>query len=223
MKRYHIILSVAFYLLLHDLIGQSPSLESLSEDLRTGRHTVSSVLSAPQFMSWHSQPAFRELIKQYAPAGELTMVTDYEPGQHIDVKIHLTSASGKPVSNALLYLYQTSDIGWYSDTAAHILVTEGDMRHARLFGYVRTDDNGNCIVHTIRPNGYPKSSLAAHIHIHIWDKDMKPMRGPGELQFEDDPRMTVFRKKQSLEDGFPVAKNSGSPEHPVYEYNITVK
>jgi protocatechuate 3,4-dioxygenase beta subunit len=47
------------------------------------------------------------------------------------------------------------------------LQNEGDRRHARLFGYLRTDENGKFEFSTVKPKGYPNSTLPAHIHIEI--------------------------------------------------------
>lgn len=74
---------------------------------------------------------------------------------------------GKPVTGALVYLYHTDCRGWYAADAPHVLQYEGDMRHARLFGDVKTDKEGKFELHTIKPAGYPKSDLPAHIHVHV--------------------------------------------------------
>ena len=205
--------------------GQSidEKLAEVEQQLKSGQKNVSDILQDDALMPLHSLTRFRDLIKLHAPVGSITIVSPTEVGTPITVRGTILDNKKMPVRKALLYLYQTSDAGWYSDTAAHILVDEGDMRHARLFGYVWTDDRGQFTLKTIKPNGSPKSSLAAGIKIQIWDQAMNPLQGPAELQFEDDPRMTWHRKKQSLEDGIPVSKNTGSLSDPVYEYLIVVK
>ncbi len=196
---------------------------NLNQQLKQGKLTLSDVLSSDSFMYLHSQTPFRDMIKSNAKESNVTIITPSEPGTRITVKGHVTDKTGTPLKHALVYFYQTSDKGWYSDTAAHILILEGDIRHARLFGYLKTDDKGNFTIETIKPKGYPKSDLAAHIHIHFWDQQGNALNGPGELQFEDDPRMTADRKKVSLSDGFLIAKNSGTAEKPVYDYKIVVE
>jgi protocatechuate 3,4-dioxygenase beta subunit len=172
-------------------------------------------------MYLHSLTPFREMIKRNATAEEITIAAPNEPGVQIVVNGTVTDKSGMPLNDILIYFYHTSDQGWYSDTAVHILVREGDHRHARLFGYVKTDAQGKFTIHTIRPNGYPKSDLAAHIHIQMWKADGTQLPGiPGELQFADDIRMTTVRRKRSIAEGFLVAENTGTKEKPVYNYII---
>jgi hypothetical protein len=39
-------------------------------------------------------------------------------------------------------------IPWYASDAPRVSLNEGDMRHARLLGYVKTDKNGMFELHT---------------------------------------------------------------------------
>lgn len=198
-------------------------LEKLEKKLSNKTTTVSNILSDSGCMFLHSKTEFRNLIKKHAPVGRITVVTSTEPGKRIKVKCNVTDKEQKPCSSALVYVYQTSAKGWYSDTAAHILKNEGDMRHARLFGYVYTDANGDFEIETIRPSGYPGSDLPAHIHIVMW-KDEKYVPGvPGELLFDDDERLTPERKLRAIREGFLVSSNTGTSNAPVYFYPIKLK
>lgn len=189
--------------------------------LKTGELTISAVLTDPSFMYLHSVTALREIIKKHAKAEKINIASGNEPGTRITVSGTVTDKNNNPLNNLLVYVYQTSDKGWYSDTGAHILVNMGDIKHARLFGYFKTDHSGRFEFETIKPKGYPKSDLAAHIHIHMWTSDNKPVLGiTGELQFEDDPRMTTERKKRSIADGYLIAPNTGTYNKPVYKYAI---
>jgi protocatechuate 3,4-dioxygenase beta subunit len=162
-------LSTPFFFLVLQLsvIAQDPSvqLKSVERKLSGGESHVSDILCDKGLMSLHSLTSFREIIKKYAKAGKINMVSADEPGTGITVKVLVTDAVGNPQSNALVYVYHTSNKGWYSDTAAHIQMNEGDRRHARLFGYVRTNEDGRFELTTIKPGGYPQSTLPAHIHI----------------------------------------------------------
>lgn len=202
--------------------AQKPTdiIKNLDVKLASKDITVSQILQDTAYMDLHSLTAFRDLIKKYAYEDAVTMITLIEPGTRITIKGKLTDEKAQPVKNALIYVYQTSDKGWYSDTAAHVLLMEGDMRHARLFAYLRTNNEGHFTLYTIMPKGYPGSDLAAHIHIQIWDANGEPLRGPGELQFEEDPRMTDERKERSLEEGYLISRNSGTKQNPIYEYVI---
>jgi protocatechuate 3,4-dioxygenase beta subunit len=104
-----------------------------------------------------------------------------------------------------------------------VLQNEGDMRHARLFGYLKTDSDGKFEFETIQPRGYPNSDLPAHIHITVW-KNASLLNGvSGELLFDDDPRLTPERRQRSLSEGFLIEKNKGTLQVPVYFYAITSK
>ena len=216
----------AFFLLTLLSYSQDTSIviSGIDEELNSKRKTISDVLADDALMYLHPLTSFREVIKKNAAAGDITIVTKTEPGVRITVNGTVTDSSGKPFTNILVYFYHTDDKGWYSDTGVHILKFEGDHKHSRLFGYVRTDSKGEFKINTIRPNGYPKSDLAAHIHIQMWKEDGTYLLGiPGELQFDDDIRMTERRRQKSLSEGFLIAKNEGTREMPVYNYIIKSK
>ncbi len=206
--------------------GQNPSLSvsNVAKDLDSRTKTVSAVLSDNTLMQLHSLTAFREVIKKYADAEPITVVTGTEPGVRIVINASVVDNNGQPLAGVLVYFYHTSDKGWYSDTAVHIRMNEGDHRHSRLFGYVKTDANGKFTIKTIRPNGYPGSDFAGHIHIQLWKEDGTYLTGmPGELQFDDDVRMTAERRQKSIAEGYLIAKNEGTKEKPVYNYTIRSK
>jgi len=199
-------------------------ISNVDKDLNSRRKTISDVLDDSKLMYLHSLTPFREVIKKNANIGDVTIVTSEEPGVRIIVNGTVTNSSGKPLSKILIYFYHTSDKGWYSDTAVHIRKNEGDHRHSRLFGYIKTDSNGKFKIKTIRPNGYPQSDFAGHIHIQMWKEDGTYLLGvPGELQFDDDVRMTEQRRKKSLAEGFLIAKNEGTGALPVYNFLIKTK
>ena len=194
------------------------SIKNINSKLRAGETTISNILSDPAFMSFHSLTPFREIIRQNAKAEKIKISTINEPGTAITVRGIILGASGKPLANNLVYVYQTSAEGWYSDTAPHILINEGDRRHARLFGYFRTGSKGDFELTTIKPNGYPNSSLPAHIHIEILlNSDRNFIT---ELLFDDDPRLVGDIRTRSVAERFIISKNTGTNTEPVYSYTI---
>jgi protocatechuate 3,4-dioxygenase beta subunit len=220
------ILPILIFILPTHLSGQDTAdiIASIDKDLIEKKKTISEVLTDMNLMYLHSLAAFREVVKKNANTQPITIAASDEPGVHIVINGIVTNRSGKPLNRLLIYFYHTSDKGWYSDTGVHILEPEGDHRHARLFGYVKTDSQGMFTIHTIRPNGYPKSDLAAHIHIQMWKDDGTLLLGvTGELQFADDARMTEARRKKSIDEGYLIADNTGSKSRPVYRYVITAK
>jgi protocatechuate 3,4-dioxygenase beta subunit len=217
--------TIAFYLTCCSIVKAQDIgsvVKQIEDRMIREKITVSEILSDEKYMYLHAQSGFRELIKKYAPTGYIKIVTDNEPGRKIKVVCTFKNNDGTPFAGAFVYFYQTSAKGWYSDTAAHILVNEGDHRHARLFGYAVTDSEGKIEISTIQPSGYPNSDLPAHIHISMW-KNSKFVRGvPGELLFEDDNRLTAGRKQHALREGYIISKNTGTETSPVYNYHINI-
>jgi protocatechuate 3,4-dioxygenase beta subunit len=173
--------------------------------LQSGKSTTE-ILTDPSYLSAHEWPRFRKLIRQSALSSRATIVTPTEPGTRMVVAGRVLDQTGRPVGGALIYVYQTSAKGWYSDRAAHFDAHEGDRRHARLFGYLRTDADGRYVLHTIRPAGYPNADLPAHIHVEIEPPAQPSGALVTEIQFDDDPRLTPEWRRRSRQEGFQIAK-----------------
>ena len=188
--------------------------------LDNDQKTISDLLSDTSFMYMHSSTAFREIIKEHAKAEKIKIISDKEPGTKIIVKGVILNLNGKPVANALVYIYQTSSEGWYSDTAPHILQNEGDRKHARLFGYFKTNSQGSFEFETIKPKGYPNSDLPAHIHFEVNYENKSLIT---ELLFDDDPRLIGDRRTKALQQQFILSANTGTEQKPVYVYNISMR
>lgn len=138
---------------------------------------------------------FRRLVRDRAPVGEVTMVVDGEPGTRLVVRGSVVDAHDKPVVGALVYVYQTDQKGWYSDRAGHFTGDGGDFAHARLFGYVKTDARGEFRLRTIRPAGYPRTTLPEHIHWQVFVGQQSA--GIGEIWFDDDARLTQEMRERA--------------------------
>ncbi|MFI5130770.1 MAG: hypothetical protein ACHQFX_12290 [Chitinophagales bacterium] len=155
--------------------------------LQSRNATVSSILTDNVYASLHPMTSFREVIRKQAVAEVLSIAGENEPGKKIKVVATVKNKEGQPVGNALIYLYQTDSRGWYAADAPHVLLNEGDFRHARLFGYAKTDKNGKIELHTVKPAGYPNSDLPAHIHVHVTADGYRPYGT--EFLFKDDERL----------------------------------
>jgi protocatechuate 3,4-dioxygenase beta subunit len=173
--------------------------------LGSGKSTTA-LLTDPTYLGAHEWPRFRKLIRQAAQGSEATLVTKEEPGTRLVVTGKVVDRSGRALPAALVYVYQTSAKGWYSDRAAHIDAREGDRKHARLFGYLKTDDAGRFELTTIRPAGYPDSDLPAHIHVEITEPGKTTAALVTEIQFDDDPRLTAAWGRRSQQEGFRIAR-----------------
>lgn len=187
--------------------AQTDSLALISEvkiKLQNKSASVSDILSDKKYLSIHPAPSFREVIKTNSDAGVLKITTPDEPGKKIRVLGTIADKDGKPVAGALVYLYQTDAKGWYAADAPHVLLNEGDIHHARLFGYVKTDSKGKFELHTVKPNGYPRSDLPAHIHVHVIMTGYSSF--DNEFLFDDDERLVENIREQSVRNKFLISK-----------------
>ena len=197
-------------------------LQQATAMLERGR-TVSELLVDPAFMSIHPRTEFRELIEAHAGTGTLTLAGAQEPGTRLTLELVFMDEDGRPVRDAVVYAYHTSAQGWYAAEGAHVRANSGDVRHARLFGYGRTDARGRLVVRTIRPAGYPHSDLPAHVHLGL--RVGTEHIAVGEVRFDDDPRLTPEVRKESLQarDAIvrPQKQRDGS-QHAVAEFRVRV-
>ena len=197
----------------------SETIKSIDKKLTRVETTITKVLTDSSLMYLHSLTAFREVIKKHALPEKIKLNTENESGTPITIKGIVLNQEGHFQTNKLVYVYQTSSKGWYSDTGVHVLQNEGDRKHARLFGYFKTDGLGKFEFKTIKPAGYPRSGLPAHIHIEIMgERDMLIT----ELQFDDDPRLTEEVRNRSIKEHFIIEKNIGTMAEPIYSYTIFI-
>src|SRR4249920_2156446 len=117
-------------------------IKEAEEKLKNNQASISQILTDKKYDAVHPETSFREIIEKYCKAGTISITTDTIPGKKIKVSGTIKDRDGKPVDDALVYLYHTDSRGWYAADAPHVLQNEGDMRHARLFGYAKTDKQG---------------------------------------------------------------------------------
>jgi protocatechuate 3,4-dioxygenase beta subunit len=169
--------------------------------LKSGKSNTD-ILADTDYLAAHEWPRFRKLIRQNARQSRVAIACPDEAGDRLIVTGTVLDQDAKPRPGVVLYAYQTSAKGWYSDRAAHIAANEGDRKHARLFGYLKTDFAGRFELRTIRPAGYPNSDLPAHIHLEVERGAKQPGAWVTELQFDDDPRLTAEKRARSRNEGF---------------------
>jgi protocatechuate 3,4-dioxygenase beta subunit len=119
------------------------------------------------------------------------------PGEHgermfVSGKV-LDKATGKPISNAEVYIYQADRKGIYGESP----------RTPRLKATLYTRSDGYYEFSSIRPGSYanesnPKEMLPAHVHYVIFADGYKEWEG--ELVFEDDPLLTPERRAKIASD-----------------------
>ena len=193
------------------------------EILKNNSANISQVLTDKKYDAIHPETAFRNIIEKYCKAETISIITDTIPGRKIKVMGTIKNAEGSPVVSALVYMYQTDSRGWYAADASHVLMNEGDMRHARLFGYVRTDKDGKFELQTIKPAGYPRSDLPAHIHVHVWAEGYRSF--VNEFLFDDDERLVGSIRSEAVRNQFMISKpeKTDKPFEQKFSYTIALR
>ena len=223
MKSFLLIVTFISPLFVSCQLSTDGLIKEAEEKLKTGNATISQILTDKKYDALHSETAFRELIEKYCKAETISIATDTIPGKKIKVIGAVKDTEGKPVVNALVYLYHTDSRGWYAANSPHVNMKEGDMRHARLFGYVRTNKDGKFELHTIKPSGYPQSDLPAHIHVHVTAEGYSNF--VNEFLFDDDERLVGKIRENSVRNQFIIAKpeKAESPFAQTFSYFITLR
>jgi len=92
-----------------------------------------------------------------------------------------------PAPGVTVYAYHTGTDGLY---------TKPGSNQMRIHGWLTTDREGRFRIETIRPGPYPKSRVAAHIHIQCWSRDFPPQHTP-EVLFDDDEFVSAEDRRSS--------------------------
>lgn len=191
--------------------------------LENGRASTTTLLTDPASMAAHAFPRFRKLIRDHAKTNQTILVSPNEPGESLIVAGVIRDQQARPIKGALVYVYQTSAKGWYSDKAPHISGMAGDEKYARLFAYLITNQDGQYELRTIRPAGYPHSNLPAHIHIEIKAPGNERYALISEILFDDDPRLTrEMRDRASREKLFifPVKREANGVQRVKADFQL---
>lgn len=116
-----------------------------------------------------------------------------EKGQKLLVTGKVYKIDGKtPASNIIIYYWQTDNNGLYSSNEK---MDKEAKRHGHIRGWVKTDENGNYSIYTIRPVSYPNETIPAHIHTSIKEPNIENEYYIDEFVFDDDKLLTGERKK----------------------------
>jgi protocatechuate 3,4-dioxygenase beta subunit len=115
-----------------------------------------------------------------------------EPGEPLRIDGTVFSASGVPRAGVIVYAYQTNANGIYPTDDS--LRGRSSHRHGRLRAWTKTDADGRYRFHTIRPAGYPNTSIPQHVHMHV----IEPGRCTyyiDDIFFDDDPLLTPGQRR----------------------------
>ena len=131
-------------------------------------------------------------------SSSIVVAAKSEPGERLIVTGRALDGA-RPVPGVSIYVVQADASGRYSKDNP-----DTDL-NARLYGFMRSDDNGRYRYETVRPGHYGPATNPSHVHYVV--------RAPGyksrmvDLRFEDDP-VIAARRKQGIadDDGFEPGK-----------------
>jgi protocatechuate 3,4-dioxygenase, beta subunit len=107
-----------------------------------------------------------------------TIADANEHAERLEISGQVFSPDGvTPAANVIVYAYQTDETGEYHN--------DPKTRVARLHGWAKTDAQGRYAFHTIKPASYPRMTIPAHVHFHVWGPGY-PLQWTPELQFAGD-------------------------------------
>ncbi len=143
-----------------------------------------------------------------------------QKGQKLMVTGTVYQLDGKtPAPNVIIYYYQTDVTGYYP-------IKEGMDEHVKRHGYVRgwvkSDENGNYAIYTIRPAPYPGREVPAHIHVVIKEPNNNNEYYIDDFVFDDDPMVFGEKKKKPFENrgGSGILRPLVSGDLQIAEHNI---
>ena len=117
----------------------------------------------------------------------------YEAGQKLIVTGTVMELDGKtPAPNVILYYHHSDNNGYYSPGDGKL---ENRTRHGHIRGWVKTDEQGNYTLYTIRPAPYPDTDIPAHIHWFVKEPDIANEYFIEDITFEDDPLLVAYRRR----------------------------
>jgi protocatechuate 3,4-dioxygenase beta subunit len=116
-----------------------------------------------------------------------------EYGQKLLITGKVYKLGGKtPAPNVIIYYWQTDNNGYYSPKEG---MEEKAKRHGHIRGWVKSDENGNYAIYTIRPAPYPNEITPAHIHLSIKEPNIDEEYYIDEFVFDDDVLLTGKKRK----------------------------
>jgi protocatechuate 3,4-dioxygenase, beta subunit len=98
-----------------------------------------------------------------------------------------------PAAGVILYYWHTDANGYYAPGPG---LPEPAKRHGYLRGWIKTDNDGQYQIYTIRPAAYPGRHIPAHIHLSLKEPGLPNEYYVDELVFDDDKLLTTPERKK---------------------------
>jgi protocatechuate 3,4-dioxygenase beta subunit len=123
-----------------------------------------------------------------------------------------------PAADVIIYYWQTDEKGYYTPREG---MDPQARRHGYIRGWVKTDDDGNYSIFTIRPAPYPNSDMPAHIHLSVKEPNIADEYYIDEFVFDDDSLLTAS-KRATMENrgGSGILKVNASADIQYAHHNI---
>ena len=80
----------------------------------------------------------------------------------------------------------------------------GGAGNPRLWGFLRTNAQGDFRVHSIMPERYTNSSVPRHVHYKVWADGYPQLTS--ECFFDSDPNLDAQTRKSAPSRNFPIVK-----------------
>ena len=144
----------------------------------------------------------------------------YDNGQKLLITGKVFKLDGRtPAPNVILYYYQTDATGVYPKREG---LHKKVKNHGAIRGWVKTDDQGEYAIYTIRPAPYPDRSTPAHIHVLIKETNIDNEYYIDDFVFDDDPLMFDAKRKRPFENrgGSGILRPLVSDSIQIVEHNI---
>jgi protocatechuate 3,4-dioxygenase beta subunit len=121
-----------------------------------------------------------------------------EPGAPMMIEGVVVDASGVPVEGVIVYAYHTDDRGIYPRDER--FAGQAAYRHGKLRGWAITDADGRYSFDTIRPAGYPETSIPAHVDRTLlqWTADQSPAQLRSVLAWLDEQHLMDVSHRDRL-------------------------
>jgi protocatechuate 3,4-dioxygenase beta subunit len=127
-----------------------------------------------------------------------------EPGVRMRIEGTVRDDAGRPVAGVIVYAYHTDDHGEYPPDTR--FPGKAAYRHGRLRAWAMSDESGRYAFDTIRPAGYPGTTIPAHVHMHVIEVG-RCTYWIDDINFEDDPRLSGdARDRRGARGGSGLAK-----------------
>lgn len=175
------------------------------------------IVSDSRFYNLIDNPKHRQevrvILKKFASDNFTTIVREDEPGIRISVTGKVLNENTKrPIENVIVEIVQADSSGIY--------FSENTTFNPRLFGYLKTDRNGQFTIHTIRPGSYLDdngSPVPSHIHFTLEKSEFRTYAS--EFTFDDD---LIFRANGNV-DLVPVAIKKENANQTNYEVELNMQ